>query len=521
MRSWWKSEKKKGRQTMEEGRKFRNHISVVAEKVGAGTYALLAVLAGIFIQNAEELLDMSSSLLEDRRTLFGLLICLGLLAVSIVKTWWTWSRTWISVQDQAIVIEKRTVNGSENTIGIKNISNINLEQNLFEMLVGTCKVKMDTGSLSTANSTDVTIVLKKAKAEAFKAEVESLLRGEKERTEESETGDKEAYDFRAGSQDIIRHGICSMSVLSIVAVVLGLMGAVVMAAEALGDGDVFDSLLRSAVSFLAAIVIVLSAVWDIIKDFVRYLDFSVKRRKDRIYIRYGILKKVEYTIPVDMIQALKLRQTLIARIWGKYMAEIVNVGMGDDKGEKKSFLILYGSEQEVCEKLKLILPEFAAIAEREVKRQPRSVWAAWLWPLALYEACVAAAGGLASFWLPGYIPAEYMHLYHGAAAVGLILLAAAGPAVLAQRYRTSGMTMSGGFVKAASGCWGRTIVAARCDHIQYVTLRQNFIARSCGICKGTFHLLAGAGDMAQILPYFEAEQAERMREEMCDMGAGR
>ena len=112
MRSWWKSEKKKGRQTMEEGRKFRNHISVVAEKVGAGTYALLAVLAGIFIQNAEELLDMSSSLLEDRRTLFGLLICLGLLAVSIVKTWWTWSRTWISVQDQAIVIEKRTVNGS-------------------------------------------------------------------------------------------------------------------------------------------------------------------------------------------------------------------------------------------------------------------------------------------------------------------------------------------------------------------------------------------------------------------------
>ena len=165
------------------------------------------------------------------------------------------------------------------------------------------------------------------------------------------------------------------------------------------------------------------------------------------------------------------------------MAEIVNVGMGDDKGEKKSFLILYGSEQEVCEKLKLILPEFAAIAEREVKRQPRSVWAAWLWPLALYEACVAAAGGLAFFWLPGYIPAEYMHLYHGAAAACLILLAAAGPAVLALRYRTSGMTMSDGFVKAASGCWGRTIVAARCDHIQYVTLRQNFIARSCGICQ--------------------------------------
>ena len=36
---------------MEENRRFRNHVSVVAERVGAGTYALLAVLAGIFIQN--------------------------------------------------------------------------------------------------------------------------------------------------------------------------------------------------------------------------------------------------------------------------------------------------------------------------------------------------------------------------------------------------------------------------------------------------------------------------------------
>ena len=285
---------------MEENKKFRNHVSVVAERVGAGTYALLAVLAGIFIQNADELLDVGGSLLADRRALLYLLICLGLLLVSIGKTWWTWSKTWISIQDQAIVIEKRTVNGSEHVIGIKNISNINLEQNLFEMLMGTCKVKMDTGSLSTANSTDVTIVLKKAKAEAFKDKVESLLRGEDAAAAPREV-QEETYDFRAGSGDIIRHGVCSMSVLSIVVVILGLVGAVVMAAEALGQENALDSLLRSAVSLLAAIAIILSAVWDIVKDFVRYLDFRVKRQRDRICIRYGVLKKVEYTIPVDEI----------------------------------------------------------------------------------------------------------------------------------------------------------------------------------------------------------------------------
>ena len=499
---------------MEENKKFRNHVSVVAERVGAGTYALLAVLAGIFIQNADELLDVGGSLLADRRALLYLLICLGLLLVSIGKTWWTWSKTWISIQDKAIVIEKRTVNGSEHVIGIKNISNINLEQNLFEMLMGTCKVKMDTGSLSTANSTDVTIVLKKAKAEAFKDKVESLLRGKDAAAAPREV-QEETYDFRAGSGDIIRHGVCSMSVLSIVVVILGLVGAVVMAAEALGQENALDSLLRSAVSLLAAIAIILSAVWDIVKDFVRYLDFRVKRQQNRICIRYGVLKKVEYTIPVDMIQALKLRQTLIARLLGKYMVEIVNVGMGDDKAEKNSFLILYSSEKEVYERLRVILPEFAAIAARQVQRQPRSAWAAWLCPLFLYEGCVAAAGALALLWMPDYIPAAYMQLYHVAAAAGLILLAAAGPAVLALRYLTSGLVMSDGFVKAVSGCFGRRVVAVRYANVQYVTLEQNFIARACGICKGTLHLLAGAENMAHGLPYFDVRRADQMREKMC------
>ena len=200
---------------MEENRRFRNHVSVVAERVGAGTYALLAVLAGIFIQNADELLDVGGSLLADRRALLGLFICLGLLAVSVGKAMWTWSKTWISIQDQAIVIDKHTLNGSQNTIGIRNISNINLEQNLFEMLMGTCKVKLDTGSLSTANSTDVTIVLKKAKAEAFKGRggVPPERGARRQRPHRGEV-QEETYDFRAGSGDIIRHGVCSMSVLS-------------------------------------------------------------------------------------------------------------------------------------------------------------------------------------------------------------------------------------------------------------------------------------------------------------------
>ncbi|MFR3391756.1 MAG: PH domain-containing protein [[Clostridium] scindens] len=84
-------------------------------------------------------------------------------------------------------------------------------------------------------------------------------------------------------------------------------------------------------SILVMATVFMSALWDIIKGFVKYYDFKVKRIEDRLYIRYGFLKKVNYTIPVDKINALKLTQSLLGRMSHRYMAEIVNVGMGDDE----------------------------------------------------------------------------------------------------------------------------------------------------------------------------------------------
>jgi len=101
---------------------FRNHISIIFERLG--------------------------------RTFWILMTFLG---------WqlWIWSKTYIYVLNHAIIIEKNTMKKEKETIGIKNISNVNLEQNLFERLLRTCKVKLDTNSLFTADSTDVQILMKK------------------------------------------------------------------------------------------------------------------------------------------------------------------------------------------------------------------------------------------------------------------------------------------------------------------------------------------------------------------------
>ena len=57
-------------------------------------------------------------------------------------------------------------------------------------------------------------------------------------------------------------------------------------------------------------------------------------------------------------------------------------------------------------------------------------------------------------------------------------------------------------------------MAIRWGDVQYVALRQNMIARACGICRGELHLLAGAGDTTHRIPYFPAAEAEALREKL-------
>ena len=95
---------------MEKNKKIRNHISIVAEQIGGGFAALAAVAFGILIQNADELMEVDFSFAEAGR---GLMIVGGILLLFIaaaVKQIWTWSKTWIYIDGQTIVIERNTVN---------------------------------------------------------------------------------------------------------------------------------------------------------------------------------------------------------------------------------------------------------------------------------------------------------------------------------------------------------------------------------------------------------------------------
>ena len=511
-----------------QGMRFRNHISIIAEQTGGLLIALLIVLVPSLLENIDELMETGLEFMDGKWLLVNLGLILFFLVI-IALQFAVWSKTYISLQDNAVVIERNTLNKKKNTIGIRNISNINTEQNLFEMLLGTCKVKLDTNSRSTADSTDVRIVLKKAEALAFKQEVTRRIRdaesgagkgfsaqqaaagapGEALRGEAmmpaGDAGEAEDYDVRSDLGDILQHGFFSVNILSVAVIILGIAGAVRTVFQIVGDPDAAQTLIGAASGVLVAALIVASALWDTVKDFVRYYDFRAKRRGDKIYIRYGFFKKVEYTVPVDKIQALRLKQSFVARLGKRYMAEIVNVGMGDDNDEKNSFLILYSTEAKLNEKLSALLPEFLDAAGAAVERQPSSVWAAWSVPALIYTVIVAACAAVCASAMPEYA------IWAAAGAAVLEICLAAG---MILKYLTEGSLAGNDFLKLAKGYFARTYLIVRYRKIQYVRFSRNPLAKACGIRKGEIHLLASSANTSHSIPYFKGNGEEIIKEGM-------
>lgn len=499
---------------MENKIRFRNHISIVAERMGSIFIFLFFALMGGLSQNIKTIAEKDIRL--DAGFAEALLPVLGILAVFLLIVVWqvvVWSKTYISIVENTIVIERNTLNRRKNTIGIKNISNVNTEQNLFEMLLGTCKVKLDTDSLSTADKTDVKIVLKKAEAEKFRRTVMMLLHQAEtgnidEGTDSDTARDPEQniqYDMQAGLEDMLVHGLFSINIFSVLVLLGCIVGAAELFTQTFGAGIAGKSIIGVLGSVAVVIFFFFSALWDIAKGFIQYYDFKAKRMCNKIYLSYGLLKKVHYTIPVDRINAVKLTQSLQARIAGRYMAEVINVGMGDDGSEQKAFFVLYSSKNSMQNYLQMLLPEYSDILAAPVERQPRAVWAAWLIPLSGYLMAIAVGVLIVLEFRPDFL----MHTVIAAAGITLLSFLSA-----VCRFFTAGVSVEEEYLILVRGYMRRSVICVSYDKIQHINTKQNFIAQKQGIQKGSIYLLASALNMTQSVPYFREEELAVIKDRM-------
>lgn len=482
---------------MENNIRFRNHASVILEN----SLKSIGTIMLIFLMNIASEIGESDVGFTDILWIIGFALLVS--AIVLGYQWIIWAKTYITLDENTLVVERNTLNKKRNTIGLKNVSNINLEQNILEMLLGTCKVKLDTNSLSTAEETDVKIVLKKADAERFR----QLILG-KETDEDIAEGivacdekEKEERKHISDIGDIVLHGLFSIRIFSVILLIGIVWIQGFMIAEE-GTQILGETIIEIIMSLIVAFWLAAGVLWGMIKEFIKYIGFVIERKGDKIYLSYGLFKRVAYSIPVEKINGIKLVQTPIARMGKRYTVEVINVGMGDDETETNTFFLPYAKKEVIEQQIEMILPEFAGCMQIKENKQPKAIWLIWM-PRVFTYLLISIVG----YWCAYEYEPELMGPVFWAAvvvAVWFLILKIAG-------YVTKGSAVDERFLKIVDGKFAKSELFVKYDKIQYVTGKQCIIAKHFKMQKGTISLLASLKNRIHEIPYFKENEMERLK----------
>lgn len=162
-------------------------------------------------------------------------------------------------------------------------------------------------------------------------------------------------------------------------------------------------IMRLAASWLPPVAAVIAGIFlggwliDFIVTLIRHLGFQAIRRGGELDIHCGIVTRREYTLSIDKVNFLRLRQSLLTKLFGYYAGMVGCTGYGKEKNEQSVLLPAVGRE-DLRRSLSLILPELRP-AENRWKPPLRTLWRI-VWPPLLACAAVLFIWRTAYRWLP-------------------------------------------------------------------------------------------------------------------------
>lgn len=422
-----------------------------------------------------------------------------------------WRKTYISIQDGTIVLERNTINKKINTFGIKNIANINIEQNIFERIISTCKVKIDTDSRSTADETDIEIVLKKDIANEFKKRIMQSINKSKgnEDSQESlenmyyEVEDYDEYidyDINYSNGDILKHCFYNIGIIELLINIAVFIGVFIYGINQ------EDHTLKSIIIQSIIIIANFGSIFkNLFGDYIKYYNFKSLRKNDKIYLNYGLFTKSEYSIPVDRINAININQTILSRIFNKYKVDISVVGVGNDEDEV-SQIILFESKDMLVERFNLLLPEFNLKIDFNFEKQSKKTLLISL---------------IKSLIIMGIVDLIVFVIYElnlftnmQVILIGNLILVVFLLVFYIMKYKTAGIFLDDDFVSIVSGKFSKSINIIKYKKIQYIKILQGPISKTLGLQHGTIHILAGLLDNDRKIDYYNESIFDKLSEKI-------
>ncbi len=468
----------------------RNHPTYIAERIGSYLLLILllfgnALTAGT--QNMADLLHVEywktvlAQLLSGHFSVLlsaagAVLILLAVIGVSILR----WSRTFFRVEGELLYSERRTIIRKESKLPVGSITTVNVEQNIFEKLVGTAKVKIDINSAVTASKTDFIFILKKRDALALK---ETLLSKRDQNCEQEENAPKTVL-AAFSTADALRHQLLSIPFLEI------LTGIMVIFPMFFGAQSMS---LQDALPVLG--VMVLLYCGSVVLGTLNLANFRLETDGKHIFISHGALRTQSYTFEKTRVKSVFLKQSLLARLFGLCSVELAVVGLGNEKRESPRLCLLV-TKARAEELIAALLPAYTT------KKTPIVSSKAALIPAILLTLLCTAVSAVTIAYLPLY---------------GIILCAAvfvfgilAG--ILSQKTRT--VSMEEDLFCCSSGILNKKTGRFRYCDLQEVRLHTNAIMQKGQVGRIGFSILSAKTMSTQKTGWFRKEIYDSLCEKM-------
>jgi len=444
---------------LQNGENIRSHISVIFDDFLRIAFSILAFVIYNRITNDSDLEIASDNLLVA--ILIALAIIVAISSVILIFCFFRWYKTTVYIKDGMLYIQRKTLFSKNRMYNISEISNINLEENIFEKIVGTCKIKIDTNSSATAEKTDVKIVFKKEVALLFK----NYIMGKDDVEDRSED---EFYDLRYSSDEVCKHAVFNMNLAPIFFLFFVVLGLLIFKNAVDSSISLKSILLDSVGSGLAFILMIVSTIYMFAKEILKFHGFSALRMDDKIHIKYGLLTTSKKIIPIEKINSVVIKQKILSRLFRRYQVEIVNVGMGDEKNES-SLILLSDTKENIQEKLQLILPEYKDILIPNLEKQNKLYFVHKI-PLVL----VAAILFIGAIVFRNSFPEKVLG-YSYLISTGLILVLIILGCILG--YFAAGIYISKDCIIVSSGIFTKVYRMINYDKIQKISLNEGIISK--------------------------------------------
>lgn len=397
----------------------------------------------------------------------AVLFFIALVVTSIIK----WSKFTYRIEEDELRIEEGLINKKKRYIPIERIQTINTSAGLIQQMFKLVKLQVETASGGTEAEVSL-VAITQAEAERIQ---QALFERKKaaedtgtdvpvpleETAEEAEEAEEPVMMYKMTGQELLTAASTSSGIGVIISGVFAFFTQVddFFDLDWLYDRFAFLNSAGAAVIALAAFVALFIAwLLSIVGMLLKYANFTVVRKEKEIVISRGLIEKQQITIPLQRIQAIKIKESLIRQPFGLAAVTIVSAG-GNVLGEDKSAILFpIISKKIINQRLGEFIPDYAP--EDDLNRLPKRALRRYIlrasWP-------VLAVVPLSILFPPwGYLSAVLIPFYW---IIGYF------------SYRDAGWKISGSKIIMSSRFIGRTTAVIQRRRMQVFEVSRSYFQR--------------------------------------------